>query len=63
MKTGQQVHLKFNPEVKGTVSAVERGRVQVTWPRRWSTVDKKMINLPRDRYWYDNAAFLKALAW
>lgn len=62
MKTGQQVHLKFNPEVKGTVSAVEADRVRVTWPRRWMTVDKKMINLPRDRYWYDNVTALKVLA-
>src|SRR6201986_5590356 len=31
VKTGQQVHLKFSPDVKGTISAVERGRVRVTW--------------------------------
>lgn len=63
MKTGQQVHLKFNLEAKGTISMIERGRVRVTWPRRWSTVDKKMVNLPRERVWYDNATALKVLAW
>lgn len=62
MKTGQQVHLKFNPEVKGTVSAVTATHVRVTWPRRWSTVDKKTVNLPRDHYWYDNATAVKVLA-
>ena len=63
VKTGQQVHLKFSPDVKGTISAVERGRVRVTWPRRWATVDKQMTRLPRERVWYDSATALKALAW
>lgn len=62
MKTGMQVHLKFNPECKGTVSAVERGRVRVTWPTRYATIEKQVIQLPRQRVWYDNATALKVLA-
>lgn len=53
----------FNPEVKGTISAIEHGRVRVTWPRRWMTVEKQMTHLPRQRVWYDNLTALRVLAW
>lgn len=61
MKTGQQVHLKFNPEAKGTISAVEKTRVRVTWPQRWATIEKQVIRLPRQRVWYDKARAAIAL--
>lgn len=64
MVNGQQVHLRFDPEVKGTISAVERHRVRVTWPRRWAVLDKKTtVHLPRQRVWYDRETANKALAW
>lgn len=62
MKTGQQVHLVFNPELTGTVSAVEGRRVRVTWPQRCAAVDKQAIRLPRERVWYDKATAAKVLA-
>ena len=62
MKIGQQVHLKFSPDCTGTVSAIERGRIRVTWPRRWAALDKNTtVHLPRERVWYDNVTALKAL--
>jgi len=63
MKIGQQVHLTFSPESKGTISKIEPGRVQVTWPRRWASLDKNTtVHLPRERVWYDNYTALKVLA-
>lgn len=54
MKIGQQVHLIFDPDkTKGTVSAIEPGRVRVTWPRPHR-------GAPRLKAWYDNTTFLKA---
>ena len=52
MKTGQQVHLTFSPECKGTVSAVTRDRIRITWPQRWATIEKQTVKLPRERVWY-----------
>lgn len=62
MNIGTQVHLKFSPDCKGTVSAVEPGRVRVTWPQRYATVEKTVIKLGRTRVWYDNVSFLRAFA-
>ena len=56
MKTGQQVYLAFSPESKGTVSAVEKDRIRVTWPKRWAMIDKdKTVLLGRERVWYDKS--------
>jgi hypothetical protein len=63
MKSGQQVHLVFNPELAGTVSAVEAdGSVHVTWPQRWMTIDNRTVRLPRQRVRYDAETARKALA-
>jgi hypothetical protein len=56
MKIGQQVHLTFSPECKGTVSAVEQDRIRVTWPQQWATVGKQVSRVPRKRVWYDKSA-------
>jgi hypothetical protein len=52
MKQGVMVRLKVNPDVMGSVSAVEPGRFRVTWRPVWHEGDRKAS--PRQRVWYDN---------
>jgi hypothetical protein len=66
MKQGQQVRLRFHTEITGTVSAVTKDRVLITWPRRWATMDNsqggdKMVHLPRQRTWHLISEAMKVL--
>ncbi len=52
MKQGVMVRLKVNPEVMGSVSAVEPGRFRVTWRQTFPEGMRRPA--PRQRVWYDN---------
>ena len=57
MHIGQHVHLKFHPEVHGTVSKIEAHRFRVTWPADGQRSRKN----PRMRIWYPLSALSTGL--